>query len=84
MLTTSSLAGYPMRVGWAFIEDDNGEGFYPVLSFDPAGTVTLSGTVPTFSNAILYPCIKGTRRDGSTILTTEHTETSETMAVDES
>jgi hypothetical protein len=83
VLTTGSLEGYPIRAGWVFIEDDNGEGFYSVLSFDSSGTITLSGTVPEFSNGILYPCIVGTRRDGASTIMTQHTESSETMAVDE-
>lgn len=70
--------------GWVFIEDDEGEAFYPLVSVNGAtGAVVLSGSVPTFVNGIIRPCIIGTRRDGGAELNTFHTDTDETISVDE-
>jgi hypothetical protein len=79
------VAFYPFRLGgWVFVEDDNGEAFYPLASVDgDANQLTLGGGVPQFSNATAYPCVFGIRKDGSATIKTIHTDTSETVAVEE-
>ncbi len=79
------ISYYPFRVGgWCMTNYLNADLFWPITGVDfTNGLITVTGSLPVLTGGTIWACIKGTRRDGSAIISFQHTESSETITVDE-